>query len=115
MAADSPVNHWVLVGTVLELLGGKAGSMEAGGACSLRRGAAGGGVGRDAAGGVGCAGVVAGGAPGARSRSAGLRLTFETVLPGSPMAGAWVEPTMILSASGLPVVRSGATAVAGSW
>src|SRR4249919_306991 len=65
-------------------------------------------------GGVGTGTAAAGWVPGARIRSAAFRLTPDTVLPGAPTAGTWVDPTMILSASGLPVVSTGAAAVAGT-
>ena len=48
------------------------------------------------------------------SRSAGSRLTFVTVVAGGPTGGAIALPTLILSASGLPVLSTGAAAVGGT-
>ena len=51
--------------------------------------------------GAGGAGEVAGaGAPGPFNKSAGNRLTLETVVAGGPTGAATVLPTVILSASG---------------
>ena len=52
------------------------------------------------------------GAVAERSRSAGLRLMPDTVRPGSPTAP--LRANGMLSASGLPVVRTGAAALAGT-
>jgi hypothetical protein len=65
---------------------------------------------RGAGAGAGCDATAAG----AFSKSAGMRLTFETVVAGGPTGGATVLPTVILSASGLPVFNIGAVAVAGT-
>src|SRR5437867_234449 len=46
-------------------------------------------------------------------RSAGSRLT-ETVVAGGPTGGATALPTLTLSASGLPVLSTGAVVVAGT-
>ena len=65
---------------------------------------------------VGAGGVAAGAAPvsGARIKSAAFRLTLETRLPAGPIEGAWALPTEIRMASGLPVVITGAAALAGT-
>src|SRR5690348_2985281 len=47
-------------------------------------------------------------------RSAGSRLTLETVVAAGPTGGATVVPTVALRASGLPVLRIGAVAFAGT-
>ena len=70
------------------------------------RGATGG-----AAAGAGAAGTTA---AGPFIRSAGSRLTFETVVAAGPTAGAMLVPTVILRASGLPVLSTGAVAFAGT-
>src|SRR5207302_3855392 len=64
---------------------------------------------------AGTAGTVTAGAGAGRafSRSAGSRLAVVT-LPGGPTGGASVEPTVTLSASGLPALSSGAVAVVGT-
>ena len=49
-----------------------------------------------------------------RIRSAGSRLTLLTVVAGGPTGGATELPTVILSASGLPVLSTGAVAVGGT-
>ena len=48
------------------------------------------------------------------SKSAGSKLTSATLVAGGPTAGAMVLPTVILSASGLPVFSNGAAAVDGT-
>ena len=48
------------------------------------------------------------------SRSAGSRLTFDTVVAGGPIGPATWLPTLILSASGLPVLSTGAVAFDGT-
>jgi hypothetical protein len=66
------------------------------------------------------AGVAAAGAgsgeaeAGLRNKSGPRRLTSETVWPAGPIAGTAVVPTEMRSASGLPVVSTGATALAGT-
>jgi hypothetical protein len=49
-----------------------------------------------------------------RNRSAGSRLTSRTVVEGGPTGGATAVPTVILSASALPVFSTGAVALGGT-
>jgi len=91
-----------------------------GGAGAVVTGAVAGGLwalGRAAGGGAGAAvdaaGAGAAGCP-VRSRSAGSKLTSRTVVEGGPTGGTTVFPTVILSASALPVFSSGAVAVGGT-
>jgi hypothetical protein len=53
-------------------------------------------------------------AAGALRRLAGSRLTSETVVAAGPTGPAVVVPTVIFSASGFPVLSTGAVAVAGT-
>jgi hypothetical protein len=65
--------------------------------------------------GAGAGAAVAGAAAGpARIKSAGNRLTLFTVVAAGPTGGATELPTVILSASGFPVFKTGAVAVCGT-
>ena len=59
-------------------------------------------------------GVEAAAAAGVLSKSAGSRLTLDTVVAIGPTGRAVASPTLIDSASGLPVLSTGAVAVAGT-
>ena len=67
-----------------------------------------------AGGGAEGGGVEAAAAAGVLSRSAGNRLTLDTVVAAGPTGPAVAVPTLIDSASGLPVLSTGAVAVAGT-
>src|SRR5579864_9299444 len=102
LRADESYSPVLVVGGV-SAGGGAAG----GGACRAR----GRGAGCGAAAGDGAAGPVA---AGPLRRSAGSRLTFETIVAAGPTAGAMLVPTVTLRASGLPVLSTGAVAFAGT-
>lgn len=99
-------SYWALLVVDVGSAGGGAGSgAAAAGRRTWRRGAAG--LAADGA-------LAAAGWAGGFMRSTGNRLTFETVVAGGPTGGATELPTVTLSASGLPVLRRGAFALAGT-
>jgi len=111
LAADESYSPVVFVA-------GGGGGAAVGGAGAVVAGAGAGGrlaLGLGAGGGaaVDAAGAGAAGCP-VRSRSAGSKLTSRTVVEGGPTGGTTVFPTVILSASALPVFSSGAVAVGGT-
>src|SRR6188508_1621781 len=63
---------------------------------------------------VSAGGVAGADGAGPRIRSGPARLMRETFLPAGPTVGASAVPTEMRSASGLPVVRTGAFALAGT-
>ena len=87
--------------------GGGVGATSAGGRLRAR--------GLGVGGGAAARGVGAGAwAAGDRMRSAATRLTLEIVVAGGPTGGATAVPTLMRSASGLPVFNTGAVAVVGT-
>src|SRR5438128_1927475 len=84
-----------------------AGAVCGGGAGRRRRG-------RGFGAGAGCAAGAGAAACRAFKRSAASRLTLATVVAGGPTGGVILLPTLILSASGLPVLSIGAAALGGT-
>jgi len=87
--------------------GGAAGAGDGAARVGARRGAAARGAGEAVGGEAPAAG-------GVLSKSAGSRLTLDTVVAGGPTGPVTALPTLIDSASGLPVLSTGAVAVAGT-